>query len=204
MKGPMHPVLGEVRDEHDLDELERQRLRCHRILEPRPRRPPEEECRRQHRQHDRDLHQEMAHREVHQIGRPALTKDRLLGQARDHALERHEDERQDEQVQEKPVEPHGGRPTERADLGGRSAQQGARGGERHSGEAEDLPAAEDDAQRAHAEADHEHHVDQEADQVQGIERSRRRRGQPAREQQAQDTAVAESPARDREHAADPA
>ena len=72
VKRPMHPVLGEVRDEHDLEELQGQRLGRDGVLEPRVRRPPEEQRGRQHRQHDRHLHHEMAHREVHQVGGPAL------------------------------------------------------------------------------------------------------------------------------------
>jgi len=108
----------------------------------------------------------MAHREVHEVGRPARTEDRLPRQTRDDALEGDEDERQDEQVQQEPVQPHRGRSAHRPDLGGRAAEQRARGGEGDPGEAEDLAAPEDDAQRAETEADDEHHVDQEADQVQ--------------------------------------
>ncbi len=82
----------------------------------------------------------MAHREVHQVGGPALTEDPLLGQARYHALQRDEEQGQDEQVQEEPVEPDGGRSTQGSDLSGRAAEQGPRGGERHPREAEDLAA----------------------------------------------------------------
>src|SRR6267378_2735021 len=49
----------------------------------------------------------------------------------------------------------------------------------------DTAAAQDDAQRAQAEAKDEHDVDQEPDEVQRIERSRRRGGQKAREEQAE-------------------
>src|SRR5215831_6054698 len=146
----------------------------------------------------------MAHREVHEVGRPARTEDRLRGQARDHALERDEEKGQDEQVQEKPVEPDGPRAAERPDLGGRAAEHGARGGEPEPCEAEHLAAAQYHAQGAQTEADDEHHVDQEADQLERIDCPRVGCGEPAREQEAEHAAEAERAAGDREDAADPA
>src|SRR4029453_2526686 len=135
----------------------------------------------------------MAHREVHEIGRPPLPEDRLLAQPRNHALERDEEQREDEQIA-----------AQRADLGGRAAEQRAGGGQGHAGEAENPSAAQDDAQRAEAEAEDEHDVDQEPDDVHRIERSRRRGGQKAREEQTEHAAVAECPTRDRQDSADPA
>jgi len=164
----MHPVLREVSDEHDLRELEGEWLRRHRILEPRLSRPPEEQRRRQHRQHDRHLHHEMAHGEVHEIGRPARPEDRLLGQARDDALDGDEEQRQNEQVQQEPVQSHRGRSSHRPELGARASEQGAGRGEGDAGEAEDLAATKHDTQRPETEADDEHHVNQETDQVHRI------------------------------------
>ena len=204
MKGPVHPVLGEVGDEHDLHELQGQRLSRDCILEPRVRGPPKEHRGGQHREHDRHLHHQMAHREVHEVGRPALAEDRLIREAGDHALEGDEEQGQHEQVQQEPVEPHRGRSAESSHLGGGAAEQGARGGQRHPGEAEYLAAPQHHAQRAEAEAEDEHHVDQEADQIERVERARRGRGEPAREQEAQDPAVAERAAGDGEDPADPA
>src|SRR5262249_41370676 len=60
------------------------------------------------------------------------------------------------------------------------------------------------AQGPQAEADDEHHVDQETDQLERIERPRVGRGEPAREQEAEHAAIAERAAGDAEDAADPA
>ena len=88
-------------------------------------------------------------------------KTALLAQPRNHSLERDEDQRQDEQVQQEPVEPHGGGAAEAPTLGSRAAEQRAGGGEGDAGEAEDPAAAQDRAQHAQAEAQDEHDVDQE-------------------------------------------
>ena len=205
VEGAVDPVLGEVGDEHDLDDLEHQRLRRDRVLEPRPGGPPEEQRGRQHREHDRQLHHQVTHREVHQVGRPARPEDPLLGAARRDALERHEEQREDEQVQQEPVEPRRGRAVDRSlDLDAGASEQRAGGREGEAREAEDLAAPENDAQRAEAEADHQHRVDQEADQLHRIVCAGRGRREPVREQETEHAAVSERAARGRQDTADPA
>jgi len=146
----------------------------------------------------------MAHGEVHEIGRPAWSEDRLLGQARNDALDGDEEQRQNEQVQQEPVQSHRGRSSHRPELGARASEQGADRGESDAGEAEDLAATKNDTQRPETEADDEHHVDQEAHQVHRIVRARRRCREPVREQETQHAAVPQGPAGDRQDATDPA
>jgi hypothetical protein len=75
---PVHGVLGEVRHHQHLHELERVGLPGHRGLELRRHRPPEEDGGRSHGEEHRELHQQVAHPEVPEIGAPLVAKDRLI------------------------------------------------------------------------------------------------------------------------------
>jgi len=102
MEAAMNPVLRQVRHQHDLEELKDERLVADRPLQG-ERLPEAGECRRWQQRHEGEsLYREMAHHEIHAVGRPAGAKRRLLATMRERALERHEHQRKEQHVEEEP------------------------------------------------------------------------------------------------------
>ena len=93
MEEAVNRVLREVGHHHDLDELQEEGLRGHRRLQTRAHRPPEEDGGGDEGQQHRELHEQVAHREMQEIGEPALAEEPLLGPPRPQDLERDEQER---------------------------------------------------------------------------------------------------------------
>ena len=201
----MDRIFGEVGGDDDLQELHDQRLGGHRRLQPGANGPGEEQRRRGHGQQDRQLHEHVADGEVAEIGRPAGAEDRLLGAAREQTLHRHEDEREQQEVEEKPVDAEVARRlAHRADRHVGASDQRAGQRQRDPGQAEGAPAAQQHGEHAETEARHEEGVDEEAHEGQRIERARVGRGQQPGKEQAEDAAVPDRGEGHREHAADPA
>ena len=198
VKGAVHPVLGEVGDHEDLERLQRERLPLDRS--PQRLRLPHgrERGRRQQRHEGERLDRQVAHHEVGAVGGPAEPEGRLLRQAREGALERHEHQREQEQVQQEPVEPERERLVEPA-LDRHAAAAGERGGEREAdpGEPQDLAPAQDERDGAEQEREADRDLEQRAQQRYRVVGPERRRGERAREPERHD---AEEGQRAQEHA----
>ena len=126
VKRAVDPVGGEIDEQHDLDELQPQRLGGHRLLKIEPHRPGEQHLDRNQRRERQQLHPGVADEEMLQVGLPAFAEHALRAQ-RKHALERHEDESQHQQLKHEVVQPGRKRArrddVERLDLGAAHQQR---------------------------------------------------------------------------------
>ena len=100
----MRRVLAEVGDDHHLDDLQRQRLRLHDLVEPQAAGRRRQDGGRHHGQQRRHLHQQVTDEEVQGVGGPARTKHGLVRTLREQPLQRDEDHREQQQVEQEPVE----------------------------------------------------------------------------------------------------
>ena len=172
------------------------------------RRPAEQHHRRLHRQQRRDLDEERRDAEVREIGAPCGAKRRLLRALREEPLERDEDRRVHDHVQEKPVEAHvrcaRACGCALADRHLRAAQH--RGDERRQNarHAERLVLAQRNADDAKHEGADEHQVQQRPNVRQRIDGAELGDGQERRIVEAGHRAEPEEAKRGRRDAAHPA
>ena len=201
VEGAVHPVLGEVGEHEDLEHLQRERLALDRPLQRRRLPERRQRGRRQERQEGERLDRQVAHHEVGAVGGPAVAEGRLLRQPREGALEGHEDEGEQEQVQQEPVEPERERLVEPA-LDRHAAAAGEGGGERQADadEPQDLAPAQDEREGAEQEREPDGDLEQRAQERHRVVGPERRRGEDAREPERQD---AEERQRAEEHARGP-
>ena len=90
MKRPVHPVLHEVRQEHDRHELHHERQRAHPFPQTRQRRDRQNGSRRYECKERQYLHQQTAHEIIEQVFAPFLPKHMLLWFVREDSLQRNE------------------------------------------------------------------------------------------------------------------
>jgi hypothetical protein len=102
---PVHPVLHEVRQKHDGDELHDEGQRGHPGAEGRPRGDGEQRLSGQEAQPGEHLHHHAADEVVEEVLAPLVAEDALLGPVRKNRLQRDEEEAGEEQSQHEEVEP---------------------------------------------------------------------------------------------------
>ena len=160
MKRAVDPVLGEVGDQHERRHLDEQRQRSHRRAHPSHARPVEENQRRPQREDRQDLDQQRVDEEVRQIDQPLAAEDGLIGPQREEPLERNEDGRVEQKIEDEEVEPEpGAAPHLAIDRDLRPAKEGRRQGEPDAGQGEHLVRAEKGTDAGEEERRHENHVD---------------------------------------------
>ncbi len=201
----MHPVLREVGRHHQHRELDHAGHTSDPLLHRGNGRPVEQHHRRFQREDRRELHQQRADEEIGEIGAPARSKDALLRQPRKQPLERNEDHRVDDQVQQEPIETQEG-PAAELVFHRHSGSAEERGGERaHDADgAEHLVAAQREARDAKHEGRDQHEMKQAAHPGHRVERPCLRRSEEFREMKAEHRAETQQSERRRQDAAHPA
>ena len=151
----------------------------------------------------RHLDEERADEEVDEIGAPSVAEDGLLA-AGEETLERDEERRVGDEVQEEPVETQERPGAELAVEGDvRSAEQRGDEGEADAGEAHPLAPAQPDADDPQQERGHEHDVKQGPNVRQGIQAAQLGHREQRRVMEAEDAAEPDQAEDDRPGPADP-
>jgi hypothetical protein len=101
----VEPVLHEIGDEHDLKELQNQRLAGNHLAKARCPVCPLHELQRRSQRHVRQcLNKQAADEEVEQVFPPVVAEDRLLVPA-EQSLDRDEDCAEQDQIQQEKIQP---------------------------------------------------------------------------------------------------
>ena len=104
MKQAMHPVLHQIGQEHDLEDLQHDRLTANDRLHVGKHRPVKQhECRLQ-RQVGRDLDEHRADEEVGEVEGPALAENAPLFASTEQFLQRDHDQRINDEQEQRVVE----------------------------------------------------------------------------------------------------
>ena len=105
MERAVDSVLKQVGQNHRLDDLNGEGLIGDEGLEIRADESVENPSRRRHREKYRDPHEKMAHEEMKEIGSESPADDRKCYVERSKALERYEEECENQKVENEPIEP---------------------------------------------------------------------------------------------------
>ena len=147
MEGAVHPILDEIREEHDGDQLHQERQADDPLLQGRQRRCGRQPLRGGETDEREHLHHETADEVIKEVLTPFLTEERLLRTEGAEPLERNEDDAREQHVEREPVETE----EERRRVGGQGArlgpaEQGRRKGGRRAEGAEQFGSAERETQ----------------------------------------------------------
>ena len=205
MQGSMHPVLHQVGGEHQLEDLEPDGLRSHEARNFIHTERLGEGHRRPERQEREQLDAHVIDEEISDVRRPASAEDSLPGTQGERPLERHEHDREHEQVQQEPVEPEMDPAVELAAYFDVGATQGnGRKRERKSRKSECLAPAQHEVEASAQECDTDDELDQGPHDRYGVARPEVGRSQQVREMQDNDGAEGGCAEEDAENATDPA
>ena len=153
MESAVHPVLDEVRQEHDRNQLNQERQARHPLLQGSQHRSGRHPLRRGEADEGEHLHHEAADQVVENILAPFITEKRLLRAEGADALEGNEDNAGEENVEGEPVEAEEQRRRIGRQGGGvGSAQQGGQQGGRAAQCAEQFRRTKREAQHRSGEA----------------------------------------------------
>ncbi len=185
MQGTMDPVFGEVRHQDGQEELQQPGQASHRCLQTRVAQDAREASGGQQDQERRDPDGQMGGQEVHHVQEPLGPEDALLRIGRPQHLDRREDERHEQQVEQEPIQPDGWAIAQcLVDRDGGAAQQGRGQGEQHPGKAQDLLPAQERGHDAEDDRRHDDGLDQHPHEGHGVVRPQLGRAQHLREMQA--------------------
>ena len=204
VKCAMHAVLHEVGRHHELDHLQPDGLRRHGTRGPFQRRERRERRCRPERQESQQLHADVVDEEVGEVRAPAGPQHALRRPEGKHPLERYEDHREDQQVQQEPVEPEVYAAVEvSADLDSGPAEDDGDARQREPHEAERLALAQQEAQAGRQEGEADQQLDERTHERQRVPRAQVRRGQEVREVKHEHGACRCSAQENADDAADP-
>ncbi len=204
MERAVDPVLHQVGEEHDLDELQDKRLIADPGAEAGPVGVLEDRQRWRQRHEGERLHEQAANKEVEHVLAPLVAEDVLFAPA-EQPLDGDEDDAAEEQVQQEPIEAEiNGCVDGDAVLRSRAAEDGGDEHQRERRKAEDLLLPERDADDAQDERGDEPQVEGEADEADVVKLASLGDGEDFRIAQAEDGAEAGDGEDEGEHAADPA
>jgi len=156
----MDPVLDQVGQEHDRNELDHEGQGGHPALQLAQDGGRSHPLGRGEAHEGEDLHHETAHEVIEDVLPPFIPEKGLLGLERAEALERNEDDSGEQDVQGEPIEPEeqGGRVRGQG-AGGGPAQQGRKQGGGDAKRTEELRRTQRQAQRRRGETEQEDRED---------------------------------------------